>query len=180
MTRRYVAIAALIAGGLLFMTTLYGLLGAASGLLSLVGIVLVLTGAGVLLVTQKPLALKWPHPAVSAVVAVALVLHGIECFAKGPTSAGLAFFIWGLSPYALCALISSIGTLRAAPVAGGALALAVDLLVHVEVFIAPQGSTSALLLVFVPLWNNLVLVPVGTIVAWLILRRRSQSVSSQP
>lgn len=172
-TRRYVAIAALIVGGLLFMVTLYGLLGAASGLLSLVGIVLVLMGAGVLLVTQKPLAIKWPHPGVSAIVAMGAVLHGIECFAKGPTSAGLAFFIWGLTPYALCALISSIGTLRVAPIAGGALALAVDVLVHVEVFIAPQGSTSGLLLIFVPLWNDLVLVPVGTIVAWLILRRWS-------
>jgi hypothetical protein len=178
--RRYVAIGALIAGGALFMTTLYGLLGAASGLLSLVGIVLVLTGAGVLLATRKPLALNWPHPAVSAVVAIAVLLHGIECFARGPTSAGLAFFMWGLSPYALCAVISAIGTLRAAPAAGGALALAVDLLVHIEVFIAPQGSTSGLLLVFVPLWNNLVLVPVGTIVAWLLLRRRSRSVSPQP
>jgi hypothetical protein len=178
--RRYVAIVALIVGGPLFMATLYGLLGSASESLSLVGIVLVLMGAGQLLVTQKPLAIKWPHPAVSAIVAIAAVLHAIECFAKGPTSAGAAFFIWALAPYALCALISSISTLRAAPVAGGALALAVDLLVHVEVFIAPHSSTSALLLIYVPLWNILVLVPIGTIVAWLILRRRSRSASPQP
>jgi hypothetical protein len=179
--RRYVALAALIVGGPLFMAALYGLLGNASEMLSQVAIVLVLMGAGVLLVSQKPLAIKWPHPGVSAVVAIAVVLHGIECFAaKGPTSAGAAFFIWGLTPYALCALVSSISTLRAAPFAGGALALAVDLLVHVEVFIAPHSSTSALLLIYVPLWNILVFVPVGTIVAWLILRRRSRSASPQP
>ena len=80
-----------------------------------------------------------------------------------------------MTPYALCLAISCLGTLRAAPAIGGALALAVVVLVHREVFLAPQGSTSGLLLIFVPFWNNLVIVPAGTIVAWLILRRRSQS-----
>jgi hypothetical protein len=177
--RRYVAIAALIVGALLFMTGLYGLLGVASGLLSLVGLVLVLVGAGILLSAQKPLALTWPHLGAGVVFSLAAMLHGFECFGRGTTGAGMAFFVWGLSPYALCALISSIGT-RAAPIVGGVLALAVDVLVHVEVFMAPQGSTSGLLLIFVPLWNNLVIVPLGTIVAWLILRRRSRSASLQP
>lgn len=173
--RRYVAIAALIVGGLLFMVTLYGLLGAASGLLSLVGIVLVLLGAGVLLVTQKPLAIKWPHPGVSAIVAMGAVLHAFECFGR-PNDAAFAFFFWGSTPYVLCLLISSLGTLRAAPVVGGALALVVDALVHFEVFVGPPSLTAALLLVFAPLWNNLVIVPVGTIVAWFFVRRRSRSV----
>jgi hypothetical protein len=65
--------------------------------------------------------------------------------------------------------------LRVAPVVGSALALTVDALVHVEVFIAPQSSTSALLLIFAPLWNDLVIVPAGTTVAWLFGRRRSRS-----
>ena len=89
-------------------------------------------------------------------------------------SAGVVFFVWGMTPYCLCLLVSSVGTLRAAPVVGGALALAVDALVHVEVFVAPQASTSALLLIFVPFWHNLVIVPAGTIVAWLFVRRRSE------
>jgi len=169
------AIAAIAIGALLFMTSLYGLLGQASGLSSVVGFVLVLVGAGMLIAAQKPLAFKRPHAAVIAVVALAAVLHAIECFAEGPSDAGVAFYLWGMTPYALCLAMSCLGTLRAAPAIGGALALAVDVLVHREVFIAPQGSTSGLLLIFVPFWNNLVIVPAGTIVAWLILRRRSQS-----
>lgn len=172
--RRYVAIAALIVGGLLFMVTLYGLLGAASGLLSLVGVVLVLAGAGTLLVTQRPLAFKPPHVGVIAVAAVAVLLHAFECFGR-PTDAAFAFFFWGLTPYVLCLLISSLGTLRTAPVAGGALALVVDALVHFEVFVGKPSLTAALLLVFAPLWNNLLIVPVGTIVAWFFVRRRSRS-----
>jgi hypothetical protein len=169
------AIATLAIGALLFMMSLYGRLGQASQLLSVVGFVLVLVGAGTLFAGQKPLVFKRPHAGVIAVVALAAVLHGIECFAEGPSDAGVAFYIWGMTPYGLCLVISCLGTLRVAPAIGGALALAVDVLVHREVFMAPQGSTSGLLLIFVPFWNNLVLVPAGTILAWLILRRRSQS-----
>jgi hypothetical protein len=168
-----VAIAALAIGALLFMTSLYGLLGQRSGLLSVLGFVLVLVGAGTLIAAQRPLAFKPPHPGVIAVVALGAVLHGIECFAAGTSGARVAFYVWGMTPYGLCLAISCLGTLRVAPAVGGALALAVDALVHREVFIAPQGSTSGLLLLFVPFWNNLVIVPAGTIVAWLIFRRRS-------
>ena len=169
------AIGALAIGSLLFMMSLYGRLGQESGLLSVVGFVLVLVAAGTLIAAQKPLGFKRPHAGVLAVVALAAVLHAIECFAEGPSEAGAAFYIWGMTPYALCLAISCLGTLRAAPAIGGALALAVDVLVHREVFMAPQGSMSGLLLIFVPFWNNLVIVPAGTIAAWLILRRRSQS-----
>ena len=168
------AIATLAIGALLFMMSLYGRLGQASQLLSIVGFILVLVAAGTLFAAQKPLAFKRPHAGVIAVVALGAVLHGIECFAEGASNAGIAFYIWGMTPYGLCLAISCLGT-RAAPAIGGALALAVDVLVHREVFMAPQGSTSGMLLIFVPFWNNLVLVPAGTIVAWLILRRRSQS-----
>lgn len=163
---------ALAIGAPLFMMGLYGRLGASSGLLCAVGVVLVLTGAGTLVVTQRPLAFKRPHMGVQAVAAVAALLHAFECFAEGLSDAGAVFFAWGMTPYCLCLLISSLGTLRAAPVVGGALALAVDMLVHVEVFVAPQGSTSGLLLIFVPFWNNLVIVPAGTTIAWLVVRRR--------
>lgn len=172
---RLLAIAALTIGALLFMLGLYGLLGASSELLSLIGVLLVLSGAGTLLVTQRPLAFKRPHAGVLAVVAVAILLHAFECFGR-PNDAAFAFFFWGSTPYVLCLLISSLGTLRAAPVVGGALALVVDVLVHFEVFVAPPSSTAALLLIFAPLWNNLVIVPVGTIVAWFFVRRRARSV----
>jgi NADH:ubiquinone oxidoreductase subunit K len=169
-----IAVAALAIGALLFMMGLYGRLGARSGLLSLVGLVLVLAGAGMLVAVQRPLVFKRPHGGVGAVAAVAALLHAFECFAEGLSDAAVIFFAWGMTPYCLCLLISSLGRSRAAPIVGGALALAVDTLVHVEVFIAPQGSTAGLLLIFVPFWNNLVIVPAGTVIAWLVVRRRLQ------
>ena len=96
------------------------------------------------------------------------------------TGCGCRFLRLGNDAVRLCPIISSLGTLRVAPVVGGVLALAVDLLVHAEVFVAPQASTSGLLLIFVPLWNDLVLVPAGTIVAWLVLRTASGSSALGP
>jgi hypothetical protein len=174
------SIAAIAIGALLFMTSLYGLLGQGSGLASVAGFVLVLAGAGMLIAAQKPLAFKRPHAGVITIFALAAILHGIECFGEGPSGARVAFYVWGMTPYGLCLAISCLGTLRTAPAIGGALALGVDVLVHREVFMAPQGSTSGLLLIFVPFWHNLVIVPAGTIVAWLVLRRRSQSAELQP
>lgn len=169
------ASAALLIGALLFMAALYGHFGETSGSVSVLGAGLLLGGAGVLVVTQRPFAFKRPHVGTLVVAAAAAVLHAIECFADGLSDAALGFFVWGMTPYCLCLLISSLGSLRVAPVVGGVLALAADLVVHVEVFVAPKSSTSALLLIFVPLWSNLVIVPAGTIVAWLIARRVSGS-----
>src|SRR5262249_23604124 len=120
---KWVAIAALAIGAVLFMLALYGRLGAGSGVLSVVGVVLVLGGAGMLVAAQRPLALKIPHVGVSAVVAIAVVLHALECFADGASDARVAFFVWGMTPYFLCLLISCLGTLGLAPAIGGALAL---------------------------------------------------------
>lgn len=163
----------LLIGALLFMAALYGHFGETSGPVSVVGGVLVLAGASSLVVIQRPFAFKRPHVGTLVVAAAAAVLHAIECFAEGMSDAALGFFVWGMTPYCLCLMISSLGTLRVAPVVGGVLALAADMLVHFEVFVAPQSSTAALLLIFVPLWSNLVIVPAGTIVAWLIARRSS-------
>lgn len=162
------------------MLDLYAILEAISGVPSVVGAGLVVAGAGTLVVTQRPFAFKVPHATVLAVAIAAAVMHAIECFGQGKLDAGVAFFMWGMSPYLLCLLIASFGTLRLAPVVGGALALAVDLLVHHAVFVAPETSTDAMLLIFVPFWNALVIVPMGTIVAWLLLRRRSRSAWLQP
>lgn len=167
------AIAALLTGALLFMAALYGHFGETSGSVSVFGGVLLLAGTSALVVIQRPFAFKRPHVGTFVVAAAAAVLHAIECFAEGLSDASLGFFVWGMTPYCLCLLISSLGTRRAAPIVGGVLALAADVLVHVEVFVAPQSSTSALLLIFVPLWSNLVIVPAGTIVAWLISRSAS-------
>jgi hypothetical protein len=82
-----------------------------------------------------------------------------------------SLFMFGLlafsaTPY-LVALF--IGRFRFA--AGGGLGFAAaallgDLYMHYSVFIAPKGSTAALGLLFMPIWNLLLLGPFGGLVGW--------------
>src|SRR5215216_4927125 len=111
-------VAALGIGVLLFMTALYGQFGTTSGLISIIGGIMVLAGTGALVLARKPFALSRPHAGTLAVAAAAVALHAFECFAETRSGAALGFFFWGMTPYGLCLLISSLSTVRVAPVAG--------------------------------------------------------------
>lgn len=49
-------------------------------------------------------------------------------------------------------------------------ALAADVFMHYSVFVAPKGSTAALGLLFMPLWNLLLIGPAGALLCWLAYR----------
>ena len=51
-------------------------------------------------------------------------------------------------------------------------ALAGDMFMHYSAFINPKGSTAALGLLSMPLWNLALLGPMGTLVPWAFSRRR--------
>ena len=83
--------------------------------------------------------------------------------------------VWSCLPYAVAALVATRGK-RPAIALGAALgALAGDLFMHYSVFVAPKGSTAALGLLFMPLWNLLLLAPAGAVVAWALARWRRQA-----
>jgi hypothetical protein len=84
----------------------------------------------------------------------------------------LGLFLWSCLPYAIAALLATRGK-RPAIALGAALgALAGDLFMHYSVFVAPKGSTAALGLLFMPLWNLLLLAPAGAVLAWALARWR--------
>ena len=87
---------------------------------------------------------------------------------EGLTSFSLGIMAWSLVPYMLCLIIlKSVGTPVKAFIAG-LLILIMDIWVHVEVFVSPSGSTAAVGLVFMPLWNLVLVIPIGCIVGWVI------------
>lgn len=82
----------------------------------------------------------------------------------------LGLVLWSWVPYALGgALIKrNVGA-----AAGAALfVLAADGLGFYLAFVNPQGSTSSLVLLFMPMWNLLLVGPVGALLGWLVSRRR--------
>ena len=113
------------------------------------------------------------HRAALATCGLGAALHAYTApfKAEGGAPAFLAgLFVWSCLPYAVVALVATWG--RQPVIAFGAAlgALAGDLFMHYSVFVAPKGSTAALGLLFMPLWNLLLLAPAGAVLAWALAR----------
>jgi len=114
-------------------------------------------------------------PLVAFVIAAACLLHVYTFAFKADGDWSffmLGLFAFSLSPYALAAAVGWWFKPAALPLALGfaAAALAGDLYMHYAVFIAPKGSTAALGLLFMPVWNLMLLGPVGALLGWGIAR----------
>lgn len=81
----------------------------------------------------------------------------------------LGLFLWSCSPYAIAAALSR-GRFVVWGLGAAGACLAADLFMHYAVFIAPKGSTAALGLLFMPLWNLLAIGPAGALLFWLVHR----------
>lgn len=100
----------------------------------------------------------------------AILLHGYQAFylAEVPSP---GFFLWSLVPYVVASLLIRAAHSLVAAIAGSSVALAIDLYMHYQVFIAPKGSTAALGLLFAPLWSALILVPIACFFSHLVLKK---------
>jgi hypothetical protein len=103
----------------------------------------------------------------------ALSAYTVGFAASGPIGTfHVGLFVWTCLPYTVALLLPKLRIATRASALGYALAaLAGDLLMHYMVFIAPRGSTAALGLLFMPLWNLLLLGPIGALLVWLVNRR---------
>jgi hypothetical protein len=109
----------------------------------------------------------------TSLIAFGVVLHTYEHAVEAEWGS-VAFWLWSLSPYIVATII--LVRFRHAHAATGALAVPVllDLMTFFSVFVSPQGSTAALAMLFTPLWNLLVFVPLGAAVGrWV--RNRSNA-----
>jgi len=114
-----------------------------------------------------------------ALLSVAILVHSYTAFFKADGGVGgfvIGLWAWSLVPYGVGAALLFV--FRNSPAAVGWLILPafMDLMTYRSVFVSPQGSTAALGLLFAPLWNLVLLGPVGGVIGWLAgrrLRRRS-------
>jgi hypothetical protein len=125
---------------------------------------------------------RWLHGVCVALAAAGFCLHSYTVLFLGDYSADVSLFgfalslwLWSLLPYAVGFFLywKLSWQLRAA---GWLLCvLVMDLVMHWSVFIEPQGSTAALGLLFMPLWNLLVVGPVGALFGWMTTRLATSS-----
>lgn len=78
--------------------------------------------------------------------------------------------LWSWLPYAVCLALARIGKRPLHGLLGAVAALVLDACLYYSVFVAPKGSTAALGLLFAPLVNLCVSVPVGVLAAFVIER----------
>jgi hypothetical protein len=101
-----------------------------------------------------------------------VALHGYENLPERSQAFSLGFLSWSLAPHALALALSCFRATRLPAVAGAAAALFMDAWTFHAVFIAPSSSTAPLAMIWIPLWNMLIVVPAATWIAWLVQRRR--------
>jgi len=139
------------------------------------GILLLVIGVAILLFTLRGVRAKAPHVSLIALIALAIGLHAYENFVKSSGAFSLGFFLWSLTPYALCLVVAWFSVSSIPAVAGAVVALLFDLDAHNHVFVNPTSSTAGLALIFVPLWNTLVFAPLAMLAAMLLLRLRPRT-----
>jgi hypothetical protein len=101
-----------------------------------------------------------------ATIALAIALHTYTALALA-LEFHAGFWLWSLSPYLVVALMLWTGRWPRATLGAALLPALADVAMHVSVFHFPRGSTAALGLFAAPLWNLVLLLPLGVLLGWL-------------
>lgn len=80
----------------------------------------------------------------------------------------IGVLIWSLVPYFVIFIFRKF---LYGPLCAAVLVFAFDLWMHLEAFVFPSSSTSALGLLFMPLWNLVLVIPVAYLVGLLISKK---------
>lgn len=113
----------------------------------------------------------WRAVAVAA-AGVAAALHGYTAVImaeRGLAPFVMGLFVWSMLPYVLGLLVSRDNAMAGA--LGILPALPIDGFAYYSAFVAPTSSTAALGLVFMSACNLLLVLPVGTLLGYVMSRR---------
>ena len=116
---------------------------------------------------------KWLVPTFAGIaVRVAVGTYALWANPDGVDGGGLVFLAgvtaFSCLPYGVTYLLTQHNAIRGATAATGA--LAADLFGVFTGLVRPQSSTAALAVVFMPLWNLLLVIPIAVVVATVIQR----------
>jgi len=162
----------------LFISGVYGFFGSTLFLpMTGLSILALIGGLIMLLVATRPWHLTLLHFFVIGITILAIGLHAYEHLYLSAGDPATGLFLWSLLPYALCMVLSSFLGIRESVILGAAIALVFDLWGHYVVFINPDSSTASLVLLFIPLWSTIIIVPTSTFILWLLIcwRRRREN-----
>jgi len=108
--------------------------------------------------------------ALFTLLTLGLGLHAYIAFFQstgGADSFNVALLGWSIVPYAVATALALMSRSALVGIVPMALVLLVDAWIYYEVFIHPKGSTAALALLWMPLWNLILVVPIGAGAGWV-------------
>jgi len=106
-----------------------------------------------------------------ALVALGMLLHAYIAFVKadgGASAFTRGLMLWSWLPYLLALVLLLFLRHPIIPLCGVLGPLILDMMNYYAVFIAPRSSTAAIGLLFMPLWNLIIIEPVGLLIGWAI------------
>jgi hypothetical protein len=136
------------------------------------GTLLALGGVAVLLISLRDEPFGRPAGSAALLTLVGVSLHVYEGVMVIPGGFSLGLLAWGLTPYAVSLVVSTVLLVRREAVAGAVGALVFDFVVHVEVFTGRWDFASAFVLLERPLASAAVIVPVVMLLAHGMRRLR--------
>lgn len=80
------------------------------------------------------------------------------------------FFLWSCLPYLMWTYVAVVKEKPVLALGAALLILVADLYAYYTVFVHPTRSTAALGLLFIPLWNLLLIGPAGAAISWLFTK----------
>jgi hypothetical protein len=108
--------------------------------------------------------------ALVTLLALGFGLHAYIAFFQssgGADSFSLGLLAWSIVPYIVATALALISRSALVGVVPMALVLLIDVWIYYGVFINPKGSTAALALLWMPLWNLILVVPIGVGAGWI-------------
>jgi len=103
-----------------------------------------------------------------AIVLLGLLLAMITELSSA--SPNLWLFLWTLLPYVAYGFAATKAKSVGALIGGGLLILGLDIVIHIQVFYFPGSSTDSLVLLTMPFWQSVLIMPIGFLFGWLIER----------
>jgi len=113
----------------------------------------------------------------AVIASFGLLLHAYTAFFNsdvGPDSFTLGLMAWSFLPYLVVLVLLYVLRQPLIPLCAVIPILLLDLVNYYFVFVRPQSSTAAIGLLWMPLWNLVIVMPIGLLVGWLIQRARTR------
>jgi hypothetical protein len=113
-------------------------------------------------------------PTMLGLLVLAVAFHVYEALSDWtPSLFSFGVFVWSLAPYAVAVIIAVRTRQPLLGIVPASLALLLDLYTLIVVRYVSHSSTAALAFLALPLWNLVLVVPVGVAGAFLWLRFRN-------